>query len=118
LAEKLDLTFYAHDNGFKMGIYSGPGDTTCAGFTGSLGHEAEDAEIFASWGIHHLKYDSCCAYEYAPVLEIQQVVLKMSEALLATGRPIVYHACHCGWADIWEWAADEGANQWRIGQDR
>lgn len=41
----------------------------------------------------------------------------MSKALRASGRAIVYHACHCGWADIWEWAAEEGANQWRIGQD-
>jgi alpha-galactosidase len=41
----------------------------------------------------------------------------MSKALLAQSRPIVYHACHCGWADVWEWAADLGANQWRIGQD-
>jgi alpha-galactosidase len=41
----------------------------------------------------------------------------MPEALLATKRPIVYHACHFGWNDIWKWAASEGANQWRIGQD-
>ena len=60
---------------------------------------------------------SCCSHEDAPKSVVQEIVLKMSKALLASGRPIVYHACHCGWADIWEWAADEGANQWRIGQD-
>lgn len=48
---------YAHERGFKLGIYSGPGDETCAGYTGSLGHEEEDANMFASWGIDHLKYD-------------------------------------------------------------
>ncbi|KAE8449702.1 hypothetical protein EG329_007477 [Mollisiaceae sp. DMI_Dod_QoI] len=112
------LADYAHSKGFKLGIYSGPGDTTCAGYTGSLGHEAEDAAMFASWGIDHLKYDSCCSEGIdAPQAEVQGIVLKMSEALLATSRPIVYHACHCGWANIWEWAAAEGANQWRIGQD-
>lgn len=92
------LADYAHSKGLKMGIYSGPGQTTCAGYTGSQGHEAEDAKMFASWGIDHLKYDSCCAYSNAPKLVVQQVVLTMSQALLASGRPIVYHACHCGWA--------------------
>lgn len=51
------LADYAHERGFKLGIYSGPGDETCAGYTGSLGHEEEDAKTFASWGIDHLKYD-------------------------------------------------------------
>jgi alpha-galactosidase len=111
------LADYAHAHGFKLGIYSGPGVTTCAGYTGSDGHEAEDAAMFASWGIDHLKYDSCCSHEHAPKSEVQRVVLKMSKALLAQSRPIVYHACHCGWSDIWEWAADMGVNQWRMGQD-
>ncbi|RDL30359.1 Alpha-galactosidase [Venustampulla echinocandica] len=111
------LADYAHSKGLKLGIYSGPGQTTCAGYTGSQGHEAEDAKLFASWGIDHLKYDSCCAYQFAPKSVVQQVILSMSQALLASGRPIVYHACHCGWADSWEWAAQYGANQWRIGQD-
>lgn len=44
-------------------------------------------------------------------------MLDMSTALLSTNRSIVFHACHCGWTSIWEWAAEEGANQWRIGQD-
>lgn len=111
------LADYAHSKGFKLGIYSGPGQTTCAGYTGSEGHEAEDARLFASWGIDHLKYDSCCSHKDAPQTEVQRVVLKMSKALLAQSRPIVYHACHCGWADVWEWAASEGVNHWRIGQD-
>ena len=111
------LADYAHAKGFRLGIYSGPGATTCAGYTGSEGHESEDAEMFASWGIDHLKYDSCCSHKDAPKTEVQRVVLKMSKALLAQSRPIAYHACHCGWSDIWEWAADMGVNHWRMGQD-
>jgi alpha-galactosidase len=49
------LANYAHERGMKLGIYSGPGQTTCAGYTGSEGHEREDAKMFASWGIDHLK---------------------------------------------------------------
>ncbi|MEO5689071.1 MAG: glycoside hydrolase family 27 protein [Burkholderiaceae bacterium] len=111
------LADYAHAHGLKLGIYSGPGARTCAGYTGSEGHESEDAAMFAAWGVDHLKYDSCCSHKDAPRAEVQRVVARMSNALIATKRPIVYHACHCGWADIAEWAADLGANQWRIGQD-
>jgi alpha-galactosidase len=111
------LANYAHEKGFKLGIYSGPGQTTCAGFTGSEGHEEEDANTFADWGIDHLKYDACCSHLDAPQSEVQSVMLDMSLALIATKRKVVFHACHCGWTNIQEWAAEEGANQWRIGQD-
>lgn len=111
------LADYAHAHGFKLGIYSGPGATTCAGYTGSEGHETQDAAMFASWGVDHLKYDSCCSHKDAPKAEVQRVVGRMGTALRAASRPIVYHACHCGWADIWEWAAALGVNHWRMGQD-
>ncbi|WP_051937214.1 glycoside hydrolase family 27 protein [Erwinia sp. 9145] len=108
---------YAHSKGLKLGIYSGPGDMTCAGYTGSAGHEKEDAAQFASWGVDHLKYDSCCSHQQAGKAVLKKVFGDMSAALEATGRPMVYHACHCGWQNIWQWGASVGANQWRIGQD-
>lgn len=108
---------YAHSKGFKLGIYSGPGVDTCAGYTGSEGHATEDAKLFASWGVDHLKYDSCCSHANEPQAVVQQVMLDMSTALIATNRSMVFHACHCGWANVWEWAGEEGANQWRVGQD-
>ena len=98
------LSNYAHERGMKLGIYSGPGQSTCAGYTGSEGHEAEDARMFASWNIDHLKYDSCCSHREAPKDELQKIFRTMSEALMAQKRGIVLHACHCGWGDIWEWA--------------
>lgn len=104
---------YAHSKGFKLGIYSGPGVDTCAGYTGSDGHADEDAKMFTSWGIDYLKYDACCSHGDQPQAVVQQVMLDMSTALIATNRSIVFHACHCGWANVWEWAAQEGANQWR-----
>lgn len=54
---------------------------------------------------------------YASKAETQKVLLDMSLALLHQTHPVVYHACHCGWLDIWEWAASIGANHCRIGQD-
>jgi len=111
------LADYAHQHGMKLGIYSGPGETTCAGYTGSIGHVDEDARMFADWGIDHLKYDSCCSHHDAPQSELQKIFRSMSNALMAQKRGIVLHACHCGWADIWSWAGDLGVNHWRIGQD-
>jgi len=53
------LADYVHNKGLKLGIYSSPGDKTCAGYEGSLGHEKHDAETYAKWGIDYLKYDLC-----------------------------------------------------------
>ena len=105
-----------HERGLKLGIYSGPGVETCAGYTGSGGHEREDAELFASWGVDHLKYDSCCwpGKGAADVVDLHRT---MADALRATGRDIVLHVCHCGWDDVWTWAREVGGQHWRIGQD-
>src|SRR6185437_2031933 len=53
------LADYVHSKGLKLGIYSSPGAKTCAGFEGSLGHEEQDAQTYAEWGIDYLKYDLC-----------------------------------------------------------
>ena len=111
------LAEYAHARGMKLGIYSGPGQTTCAGYTGSDGNEAKDAAMFASWGIDHLKYDACCSHHDAPQAELKRIFSLMSNSLMNQKRGIVLHACHCGWGNIWEWAAGLGVNHWRIGQD-
>ena len=105
-----------HARGLKLGIYSGPGVETCAGYTGSSAHEEEDAALFASWGVDHLKYDSCC-WPGKGADELFEMHKRMSDALKATGRDIVLHICHCGWDRVWEWAREAGGHHWRIGQD-
>ena len=107
---------YLHDGGMKLGIYSGPGVETCGGYTGSAGHEGADAQLFASWGVDHLKYDSCC-WPGKGGDGLFEMHKRMSDALKATGRDIVLHVCHCGWDNVWEWAHDAGGHHWRIGQD-
>jgi alpha-galactosidase len=107
------LADYAHANGLKLGIYSGPYPRTCGGYEGSFGHETEDAEMFASWGIDHLKYDGCCGRSS----DYQERYQTMSDALVLTGRDIVYHICHCGKNDVWQWARSRGGNHWRLDGD-
>jgi len=48
------LADYVHSKGLKIGIYSGPGNKTCGGFAASLGHEEQDAKMYADWGIDYL----------------------------------------------------------------
>src|SRR5579862_6907226 len=49
------LADFVHSKGLKIGIYSSPGSKTCAKYEGSLGHELQDAQTYASWGIDYLK---------------------------------------------------------------
>lgn len=53
------LGAYIHSKGLKFGMYTGPGPRTCGGAPASYQHEAEDARMFASWGVDFLKYDLC-----------------------------------------------------------
>jgi alpha-galactosidase len=122
------LADYVHSKGLKIGIYSGPGPKTCAGYEGSLGHEEQDAKTYASWGIDYVKYDLCSfipavMQKQAPNDPAQQMRLmhaayeKMGKALAATGRPIVYSLCQYGWDSVWEWAPELGGNLWRTTDD-
>ena len=122
------LADYVHSKGLKIGIYSSPGPKTCAGYEGSLGHEEQDAKMYASWGIDYLKYDLCSfipavMQKQAPNDKAAQMHLmiaaydKMSKALKATGRPIVLSLCQYGWDAVWEWAPALGGNLWRTTDD-
>ncbi len=111
------LADYVHSKGLKLGIYSSPGPNTCAGYEGTLGHEAQDARTWAAWGIDYLKYDWCGARNLYTNEEMQAVYQKMGDALRATGRPIVFSLCQYGNNDVWKWGADVGGNLWRTTGD-
>jgi alpha-galactosidase len=125
------LADYVHSKGLKLGIYSSPGAKTCARFEGSLGHEEQDAQTYAEWGVDYLKYDLC---SYRTVMTAQSpddvdaqyklmraAYEKMHEAILKasakTGRPMVYSLCQYGWDSVWEWGPTVGANLWRTTGD-
>ncbi len=111
------LADYVHSKGLKIGIYSSPGPKTCAGYEGSFGHEEQDAKMWAAWGIDYLKYDWCSASQVYDVKSLPAVYAKMGEALLKSGRPIVYSLCQYGWLDVGEWGAKVGGNLWRTTGD-
>jgi alpha-galactosidase len=121
------LADYVHARGLKLGIYSSPGPTTCAGYEGSFGHVAQDAQTYADWGIDYLKYDMCglrdimarrAPHDIAAQMRIMRDAYgEMHRALLATHRPIVYSLCQSGWDAAWRWGAEVGGNLWRTTGD-
>jgi alpha-galactosidase len=121
------LADYVHSKGLKLGIYSSPGPRTCAGYAGSYGHVQQDAETYAEWGIDYLKYDLC---SFNGIMEKEapsdlnkrdQLMIaayrQMHEALVATGRPIVFSLCQYGGDHVWTWGASVGGNLWRTTGD-
>ena len=106
------LATYVHNKGLKLGIYTDAGTSTCAGRPGSYGHEQQDANTYASWGIDYLKEDWC----NTPGLDPQTEYTVMRNALNATGRPIVFSICDQGTNAPWIWGPTTG-NLWRTTDD-
>jgi len=104
---------YVHGKGLKFGIYSDVGDHTCQMRPGSRGHEYQDALQYARWGVDYLKYDWC----NKGGLDARSAYATMSDALRATGRPIVFSICNWGEEQPWLWGAQAGGNLWRTTQD-
>ncbi|KAI4115226.1 MAG: hypothetical protein LQ338_007887 [Usnochroma carphineum] len=106
-----------HSMGLLFGMYSSAGLYTCAQYPASLGHEEQDAQTFADWGVDYLKYDNCFnqGQEGTSQLTFNRYNA-MSEALNKTGRPIFYSMCNWGRDYPWNWAQTM-ANSWRMSGD-
>src|SRR6202007_2145695 len=101
------LADYVHSVGLKFGIYSDAGAKTCQGRPGGLGHEYQDALMYASWGVDYLKYD------WGNTLDGQSAKASYANiraALDASGRPIVLSICEWGKNQPWLWCHEVGGN--------
>ena len=117
------LAAYAHARGLLLGLYTCRGTETCEGYPGSKGHEADDAETFAEWGIDYVKSDSCTASEvHADALaEYGAMASALSAAAMRLGRAPIFFSL-CGW---WTYFAAFGAarggagvgHAWRVSTD-
>ncbi|TIC24928.1 hypothetical protein E3Q10_03650 [Wallemia mellicola] len=106
-----------HGLNLKLGIYSSAGTLTCGRMPASLGYETEDASSYAEWEVDLLKYDNCFnqGQSGTPKLSYDRYNA-MSQALNATGRPIVYAMCNWGEDGPWNFATTI-ANSWRTTGD-
>src|SRR2546423_3586915 len=106
------LADYVHSKGLKFGLYSDAGTLTCQKRPGGRGYEFQDARQYAAWGVDYLKYDWC-----STTTQNQQASYSiMRDALLKSGRPIVFSICEWGTSKPWTWARDVG-NLWRTTGD-
>ena len=80
------LADYVHTKGLKLGIYSDAGAKTCGGYSGSRGHEYQDARTYASWGVDYLKYDWC----NTEGMDAVSGYTTMRDALHAAGRSVLF----------------------------
>jgi alpha-galactosidase len=106
------LADYVHSKGLKFGIYTCCGTKTCGGRPGSYGYEIIDAKTYAEWGVDYIKEDWC----FTDGLETRTQYKIMSEAIKATGRPMLLSLCEWGTSSPWEWGKGIGS-MWRTTSD-
>ncbi|WP_372662283.1 RICIN domain-containing protein [Cohnella sp.] len=106
------LADYVHSKGLKFGLYTDAGYTTCAGRPGMYGYEVQDANKFASWGVDYVKVDWCDNGGMDP--QTRYTIIR--DALLNSGRSMVYSICNWGINKPWVWGPETG-NMWRTTDD-
>ena len=92
------LSDYVHSKGLKLGIYSSPGPRTCAGYRRQLPARGAGRQDVRRVG-HRLP--EVRLVQRAQVYDNTQATMaaayaKMGQALLDSGRPIVYSLCQYG----------------------
>jgi alpha-galactosidase len=125
-----------HRLGLKFGIYEDSGSTTCGGYAGSgwpngggNDYFAQDARLFASWGVDYLKLDGCNLYVKDPhdvkenLAAYRKAYAAEQAAIKSVGRPMVfsesapaYFEFSPEWYDVLTWVRDFG-QLWREGDD-
>jgi alpha-galactosidase len=89
------------------------GSRTCSkAMPGTKGHEFEDMAAFAAWRADYVKIDWCNTEGQDPA----QSYIRLRDAQLAAGRPIVFSLCSWGVGEPWNWAASVG-HLWRTTGD-
>jgi len=111
------LCDYVHGLGLKIGIHTSPGPTTCKGREASFGHEKEDAQTFARWGMDFVKYDWCSGDKVYQPEQMQEAYKKFADAMKSAQRPMVYSLCQYGAQDVWKWGPNVGGQMWRTTGD-
>jgi len=106
------LADYVHNKGLKLGVYTDAGRLTCQKRPGSYQHELIDARTYARWGVDYVKVDWCHAEGLDPEVEY----VRFRDALMHSGRSIVFSICNWGVKAPWRWGPHTG-NLWRTTGD-
>jgi len=115
-----DMTDYIHSLGLKAGIYTSPGELTCAGHVAAYQYEEKDVARFVEWGFDFLKYDWCSYSKVGnkELLEdLQKPYLLISSIIRKQNRDIILNLCQYGMGDVWKWGKQVGGQSWRTAGD-
>jgi alpha-galactosidase len=107
---------YVHTLGMKFGLYTDAGSATCMGFPGSLGHEQQDADTYAQWGVDFVKVDWCNSTGLDPASQYDAMRDALHQASTSSGQPMVFSICDWGVDAPWAWGPATG-NMWRTTAD-
>eukprot|EP01112_Ceratiomyxa_fruticulosa_P001702 TRINITY_DN11865_c0_g1_i1.p1 TRINITY_DN11865_c0_g1~~TRINITY_DN11865_c0_g1_i1.p1 ORF type:complete len:975 (-),score=191.55 TRINITY_DN11865_c0_g1_i1:18-2942(-) len=102
-----DVVDKVHNLGLKMGLSTDAGYTTCQGYPGFEGHEQQDAQAFAGWGVDYLEIYNCNYDPDGP--DAQERYGNMTVAVQAAGRPMFLSMRDVNGAPSW---AAEYVNAW------
>jgi len=112
------LAKYMHARGLKLGLYTDAGTLSCGGYPGLIGHEKQDIDTFASWGIDSLKVDGCYFDNRTNYPAYYQ---GLSQLMNSTGRPILFSCSYPAYLQgntfINYTFAAEICNGWRLYDD-
>jgi hypothetical protein len=126
---------YVHSRGLKIGLYTCIGTETChGGRPGSFGNYELDAQTIAAWGMD-VRTPHCARSPFlttycTELLQFtktdncnkpgnyteQQLYGMFSQALNATGRPILFSLCEWGESNVESWGGSVG-QMFRIQMD-
>lgn len=118
--DMMALTDYIHSKGLKAGIYSSPGNLTCAGHVSAYGFEEQDIARYVEWGYDFLKYDWCSYSKIGrrdTLPDLQKPYILISKILKTRNRDIVLNLCQYGMGEVWKWGKEAGGNSWRTAGD-
>ena len=82
---------FIHAQGMKSGLYTAKGPHTCQKRAASCLHEAQDAKLWASWGIDYVKDDSCstCSMPNGTRYSDMDDYHRMWQGIQDSGRPMI-----------------------------
>jgi alpha-galactosidase len=111
---------YIHSKGLKAGIYTSPGELTCAGHVSAYGYEEKDIARYVEWGYDFLKYDWCSYSKVGNtklISDLQKPYILISGIIKKQNRDIVLNLCQYGMGDVWKWGKQVGGQSWRTAGD-
>ena len=102
------LADYVHSKGLKFGIYTVPGESSCGGYTGSVGFEELDVNTFAEWGVDFIKLDWCgCKEDQIVVLQRWRKILNnASRPILLSASGASLQPSIVNYSDMWRTGSD------------